>query len=65
MQTGSGKTHTIIGGSSPEAQGIIPRAAHYIFDRIAATRGVEPVAAATDFRCAVQIIEVYNVRADL
>jgi kinesin family protein 22 len=58
--TGSGKTHTTIGGAGKD-EGIIPRAAKWIFDKIEDIRDSEPETARTEFRCSVQIIEVYNV----
>lgn len=36
-QTGTGKTHTMDGGPTPDAQGIIPNSFDHIFNAIAAS----------------------------
>ena len=73
-QTGSGKSHTMLGfGETPECKGILPRACDGLFERIRAFKSYErevniaPKAADQDvaindsrFKIQVSMLEIYN-----
>ena len=54
-QSGSGKTYTMTGGSTPELQGIIPRSFHYVFNHIRERRSAN---ISYTIRCS--FLELYN-----
>lgn len=57
-QTGTGKTHTIIGQTkSIEHMGIIPRTFHYLFEMIK-----KPMYEHVDFSIKLYFLEIYNDR---
>jgi hypothetical protein len=52
-QTGTGKTHTMDGGSTPESQGLIPNAFKHIFEEVEASKDMQWMVRAS-------YLEVYN-----
>jgi hypothetical protein len=52
-QTGTGKTHTMDGGSTPELQGLIPNSFEHIFQEVESSEGMQWMVRAS-------YLEIYN-----
>ena len=70
VQTGGGKTYTMLGGGGVSKDqalhvGIAPRAARHVFQLIAAAAAAAPLSAPDrfDYDVRLQVVEIYNVRA--